>query len=69
MIVTGDPSQVDLPTGQRSGLADAVRLLADVDGVAHVSFTQEDVMRNELVARIVEAYDRAALAAGRETKP
>jgi phosphate starvation-inducible PhoH-like protein len=68
MIVTGDPSQVDLPAGQKSGLAEAVRLLADVEGVAHVPFTQEDVIRNELVARIVHAYDRASLAAARETK-
>jgi phosphate starvation-inducible protein PhoH and related proteins len=62
MIVTGDPSQVDLPAGQKSGLAEAVRLLSRIDGVGHVVFTAEDVVRNELVARIVEAYDRAALA-------
>ena len=65
MIVTGDPSQVDLPPGQRSGLIEAVRLLAEVEGVGHVPFTQEDVVRNDLVARIVEAYDRA----DREPKP
>jgi phosphate starvation-inducible PhoH-like protein len=59
MIVTGDPSQVDLPAGQRSGLIDAVRLLGQVEGVGHVPFTQEDVVRNDLVARIVEAYDQA----------
>jgi phosphate starvation-inducible PhoH-like protein len=60
MIVTGDPSQVDLPPGQTSGLADATRLLAGVEGIGHVVFTAEDVIRHELVARIVEAYDRAA---------
>src|SRR5262245_44541960 len=60
MIVTGDPSQVDLPHGQTSGLAEAVRLLAGIEGVGHVAFTHEDVIRHELVARIVEAYDRAA---------
>ncbi len=59
MVVTGDPSQVDLPPGQISGLAEAVRLLANVEGVGHVVFTHEDVIRHELVARIVEAYDRA----------
>ena len=59
MIVTGDPSQVDLPAGQRSGLIDAVRLLGQVEGVGHVPFTQEDVVRNDLVARIVGAYDQA----------
>jgi phosphate starvation-inducible PhoH-like protein len=63
MIVTGDPSQVDLPVGQKSGLSEAVRLLSRIDGVGHAAFTSEDVVRNELVARIVEAYDKAALAA------
>ncbi|MBI3436095.1 MAG: PhoH family protein [Proteobacteria bacterium] len=63
MIVTGDPSQVDLPRGQTSGLAEAVRLLADIDGIAHVSFTHDDVVRHELVSRIVAAYDRADAAA------
>ena len=58
MIVTGDPSQVDLPQGQTSGLAEAVKLLARIEGVGHVAFTHEDVIRHELVARIVEAYDR-----------
>jgi phosphate starvation-inducible PhoH-like protein len=60
MIVTGDPSQVDLPPGQTSGLADAVRLLENVEGIGHVAFTAADVIRHELVARIVDAYDKAA---------
>ncbi len=60
MIVTGDPSQVDLPSGQTSGLSEAVRLLDGVEGVGHVAFTAKDVIRHELVGRIVEAYDRAA---------
>jgi phosphate starvation-inducible PhoH-like protein len=59
MIVTGDPSQVDLPPGQTSGLAEATRLLADVEGIGHVAFTNDDVIRHELVAKIVAAYDRA----------
>jgi phosphate starvation-inducible PhoH-like protein len=59
MIVTGDPSQVDLPNGQPSGLSEAVRLLRDVEGVSQVTFTAEDVIRHELVARIVSAYERA----------
>jgi phosphate starvation-inducible PhoH-like protein len=62
MIVTGDPSQVDLPAGQTSGLHEALRLLAKVEGIAHVVFTSQDVIRHELVARIVEAYDRASAA-------
>jgi phosphate starvation-inducible protein PhoH and related proteins len=61
MVVTGDPSQVDLPPGQVSGLAEAVRLLDGIDGIAHATFTSADVIRHELVARIVEAYDRAAV--------
>jgi phosphate starvation-inducible PhoH-like protein len=64
MIVTGDPSQVDLPPGQVSGLAEAVRLLEGVEGVGHVAFTAQDVIRHELVQRIVEAYDRAAPVRG-----
>jgi phosphate starvation-inducible PhoH-like protein len=60
MVVTGDPSQVDLPSGQTSGLAEAVRLLEGIDGIAHVSFSSADVIRHELVARIVDAYDKAA---------
>jgi len=60
MIVTGDPSQVDLPPGQVSGLSEAVRLLDGVEGVGHVAFGAQDVIRHELVQRIVEAYDRAA---------
>jgi phosphate starvation-inducible PhoH-like protein len=57
MIVTGDPSQVDLPNGQTSGLAEATKLLNGVEGVAQVRFTAEDVIRHELVARIVAAYE------------
>src|SRR6204780_2235622 len=57
MIVTGDPSQVDLPNGQASGLAEAAKLLEGIEGIGHVSFTSADVIRHELVARIVEAYD------------
>ena len=62
MIVTGDPSQVDLPHGQTSGLHEAMRLLRNVEGIGHVTFSAQDVVRHELVARIVDAYDRAALA-------
>ncbi len=62
MFVTGDPSQVDLPNGQVSGLAEAVRLLKDVEGVGIVEFAASDVIRHELVQRIVEAYDRGVPA-------
>jgi phosphate starvation-inducible protein PhoH and related proteins len=59
MVVTGDPSQVDLPKGQRSGLEEAVGLLRGVRGIEAVRFTSGDVVRRDLVARIVEAYDKA----------
>ena len=57
MIVTGDPSQVDLPPGQTSGLDEAVALIASLEDVAHVAFSAADVVRHELVSRIVESYD------------
>ncbi len=57
MIVTGDPSQTDLPGGQKSGLNDAVDTLGKVDGIRFVRLTSKDVVRHDLVTRIVEAYD------------
>jgi phosphate starvation-inducible PhoH-like protein len=57
MVVTGDLSQVDLPPGIASGLADALEILTDVDGIALVHFTAADVVRHGLVTRIVRAYD------------
>ncbi len=59
MIITGDPSQVDLPNGQPSGLAEAAKLLDGVEGITQVRFTAQDVIRHELVARIVAAYEGA----------
>jgi len=59
MIVTGDPSQIDLPKGQVSGLVEATGLLKGVVGTAQVRFTAADVVRHPLVARIVDAYDNA----------
>ncbi|HEX6103611.1 MAG TPA: PhoH family protein [Alphaproteobacteria bacterium] len=66
MVVTGDLTQVDLPTGARSGLTDAVETLGGVEGIATVRFTEADVVRHPLVTRMVQAYE------GRErvrTKP
>lgn len=60
MVITGDPSQIDLPPGMTSGLEEAVRLLTDVSGITAVRFANSDVVRRDLVARIVDAYDRAA---------
>lgn len=59
-VITGDPSQVDLPRGQESGLAHAVKVLDEVQGIATTRFTSRDVVRHPLVARIVDAYDRAS---------
>jgi len=60
MVVTGDLTQIDLPRGVRSGLADALAVLTGVEGVSFVEFTDADVVRHALVARIVRAYDRQA---------
>ena len=60
MIVTGDPSQTDLPTGQKSGLSEAIALLSGLDEVGHVRFSEGDVVRHDLVRAIVSAYERAA---------
>ncbi|MFO1160846.1 MAG: PhoH family protein [Reyranellaceae bacterium] len=57
MVITGDPSQTDLPGNQRSGLIDAVDTLSSIDGVRFVRLTSKDVVRHDLVTRIVEAYD------------
>jgi phosphate starvation-inducible protein PhoH and related proteins len=60
MVVTGDPTQIDLPPGQRSGLEEAVTVLKDVPDVEIVRFANADIVRRDLVARIVDAYDRAS---------
>jgi phosphate starvation-inducible PhoH-like protein len=57
MVITGDRTQVDLPRGTASGLADAERLLKGVKGVTFNYFTSKDVVRHPLVARIIEAYE------------
>ncbi len=62
-VITGDLSQVDLPRGMTSGLADAARVLQGVRGVALTRFDSSDVVRHPLVARIVDAYERAEAAA------
>ncbi len=57
MIVTGDPSQTDLPSGQKSGLNDAVETLSHIEGIRFVRLSSKDVVRHDLVTRIVDAYD------------
>ena len=64
MVITGDPTQVDLPAGQKSGLAEALTILDGVDGIGVSRFAEADVVRHPLVARIVAAYNRADQSAG-----
>ncbi len=63
MAVTGDLTQTDLPSGQVSGLSEAVRILGSLPEVAVVRFTESDVVRHALVQRIVEAYGRDEISA------
>ncbi len=58
MIITGDPTQVDLPSNTKSGLVEALRILDGVPGIVTVRFNDADVVRHPLVAEIVRAYDR-----------
>ena len=66
MAVTGDLSQVDLPSGAPSGLRDAADLLKGIDRIAFVQFTDADVVRHSLVTRIVQAYEAREKTDGRE---
>jgi phosphate starvation-inducible PhoH-like protein len=58
MVVTGDVTQVDLPSGKRSGLNDALDILRGVEGISFVHFDDKDVVRHSLVQRIIKAYER-----------
>ncbi len=58
MVVTGDITQVDLPKGRMSGLEDARRTLDSVEGVSFVGLQRDDIIRSDLVMRIVDAYER-----------
>jgi phosphate starvation-inducible PhoH-like protein len=60
MIVTGDPTQIDLPSNTKSGLVEALRILDGVTGAVTVRFNDTDVVRHPMVAEIVRAYDRDA---------
>ena len=62
MIVSGDPTQTDLPSGQKSGLSEAIALLSGVEGIGHVIFREGDVVRHDLVRRIVGAYESVGRA-------
>lgn len=68
MVVTGDQTQIDLPSGKKSGLLNAVEVLRGVEGISFVAFEDKDVVRHVLVQRIVRAYDRynEMIGAGRQ---
>ena len=57
--MTGDVTQIDLPSGQRSGLKNAVEILDGVEGIGFTFFSRRDVVRHPLVKRIVQAYEDA----------
>ena len=67
MIVTGDLTQIDLPTYQQSGLLHALHVLHNVKGVGTIEFSKKDIVRHKLVQRIVEAYEKSE-AKEKETK-
>ena len=58
MVITGDPSQVDLPKGVKSGLSIVANILSGVSGLSFITLEQTDVVRHPLVQRIIEAYDK-----------
>ena len=63
-VITGDVTQIDLPTGKRSGLIEAERVLAKVEGIEFVYFTEKDVVRHRLVQMIVKAYEQHTTRSG-----
>lgn len=58
MIITGDPSQTDLPKGTTSGLKEAIDILSDIDDIPFIYFQSSDVVRHRLVTKIINAYDK-----------
>ena len=56
-VITGDVTQVDLPAGKRSGLIEAERVLANLNGIEFIYFTEKDVVRHKLVQMIIKAYE------------
>jgi len=58
MIVTGDMTQIDLPSSQKSGLVQAMHILKGVKGISFIELNKKDIVRHKLVTRIVEAYEK-----------
>jgi phosphate starvation-inducible PhoH-like protein len=57
-VITGDITQIDLPSGRTSGLIEAERILSDIEGIKFIYFSEKDVVRHKLVQEIVKAYER-----------
>jgi phosphate starvation-inducible protein PhoH and related proteins len=68
-VVTGDVTQIDLPTDKRSGLVEALEILAAVEGIGFMRFTEEDVVRHPLVQSIIRAYERSRVERRGEVPP
>ena len=68
VVVTGDVTQIDLPTSQASGLIPVQDILGAIDGIEFVAFSNKDVVRHKLVQRIVEAYREHAEATGTQRR-
>ena len=58
MIINGDLSQVDLPSGTKSGLRESIKILDNIDDIGFIEFTNKDVVRNPLVSKIVRNYEK-----------
>jgi phosphate starvation-inducible PhoH-like protein len=56
-VITGDITQIDLPTGRTSGLVEAVKVVGGIEGIAFIHFDEKDVVRHQLVQQIVKAYE------------
>jgi phosphate starvation-inducible PhoH-like protein len=68
-VITGDVTQIDLPNARRSGLIEAMEVLKNVEGLAFVHFDETDVVRHQLVQRIVHAYDEHKARAEQQMLP
>lgn len=57
-VITGDVTQIDLPSGKTSGLVEVIKILKDIDGINFIYFSEKDVVRHKLVQEIVKAYEK-----------
>ena len=68
-VITGDVTQIDLPTGRRSGLVEAIEVVGKIEGIAFVHFNERDVVRHNLVQQIIKAYDEFGATPGGRPAP